>query len=114
MRQTQVVISEKVGITQSSVSDIFSGKKAINERIAGLFEKAYGIRQEWILYGRGSMLTNGTTPRFEPTENEEIKRLHRIIEKQQETISKLTELLNDSCKSFTNVPQNISDISIKH
>lgn len=93
MRQTQMMISEKVGITQSSVSDIFSGKKEVNERIADLFESAYCIRHEWLLFGKGPMLTDGTTPKMELKESDEIKRLHRIIESQQATISKLTELL---------------------
>lgn len=98
LRQTQVMVSEKVGITQSAVSEILSGKKSINSRIADLFEKAYGIRHEWIMYGSGSMLTNGTTPKLELKESEEISRLHRIIESQQATIEKLTELLTQNKK----------------
>lgn len=108
IRQTQIEISKKTGVTQSTVSNLFSGKKKFNVDIAQRFENAYGISSEWLLYGTGNMMVNGETPdipyevrTLSIDEIEERQRLLDIIAEQQKTITRLSKLLQNGHECST-------------
>ena len=48
-------VARRIGITDSSVSTMFSGKSNPSTMTINLICKEFGIRTEWLLYGEGEM-----------------------------------------------------------
>ena len=62
---TQVEFGESLGITQSAISAVESGKVKLTDRLAQLIQSNYNINVEWLRTGEGEMLV-------EPSEDEQL------------------------------------------
>lgn len=62
---TQVEFGESLGITQSAISAVESGKVKLTDRLAQSIQSNYNINVEWLRTGEGEMLV-------EPSEDEQL------------------------------------------
>ena len=62
---TQVEFGESLGITQSAISAVESGKVKLTDRLAQSIQCNYNINVEWLRTGEGEMLV-------EPSEDEQL------------------------------------------
>ena len=62
---TQVEFGESLGITQSAISAVESGKVKLTDRLAQSIQSNYNINVEWLRNGEGEMLV-------EPSEDEQL------------------------------------------
>ena len=62
---TQVEFGESLGITQSAISTVESGKVKLTDRLAQSIQNNYNINVEWLRTGEGEMLV-------EPSEDEQL------------------------------------------
>lgn len=62
---TQVEFGETLGITQSAISAVESGKVKLTDRLAQSIQSNYNINVEWLRTGEGEMLV-------EPSEDEQL------------------------------------------
>ena len=62
---TQVEFGESLGITQSAISAVESGKVKLTDRLAQSIQSTYNINVEWLRTGEGEMLV-------EPSEDEQL------------------------------------------
>lgn len=92
-------IATDIGVTQSTISNILSGKKEISALIAKKLEQCYGIRAEWLLYGNGEMLTSGEfeipveIKRSSIQNANDLSQALDIIKDQQTEIARLTRII---------------------
>jgi plasmid maintenance system antidote protein VapI len=94
---------ERVGSDKSTVSQILNGKRAITKQFVLSVCKAFPfLSEEWIINGTGSMLLDESSSdkndNLNSNNNEKYSLLYnetllRIIESQQKTIEKLTDLV---------------------
>lgn len=62
---TQVEFGESLGITQSAISSVESGKVRLTDRLAQSIQSNYNINAEWLRTGEGEMF-------LEPSEDEQL------------------------------------------
>lgn len=96
---TQDEIAEELGVSQSYVSGLLTGKKGFGKKQAQRFFELWGISPSWLLTGEGEMLKKPykeigeTKNRLLMDEPLDTARLLRIIESQQNTIERLSRML---------------------
>ena len=56
---TQDEIARQLGVSQSYVSALLTGKKAFGKKQAHRFSELYGLSPSWLLTGAGEMLRTG-------------------------------------------------------
>lgn len=71
---TQTEFASELGLTQSTISGIISGKSQLTKITAFLIEKTYGISSEWLLYGTGEMRVSQTEEERQVQESQSILR----------------------------------------
>lgn len=54
---SQAVFAEKIGIKQTSYSDIETGRRELTERNLNLICKEFNVDENWLRNGEGSMFT---------------------------------------------------------
>lgn len=54
---SQAVFAEKIGIKQTSYSDIETGRRELTERNLNLICKEFNVNENWLRNGEGSMFT---------------------------------------------------------
>ena len=103
---TQAEFADKIGVSQQSMSYIFTGKKKAGEKILlGILDNIEGINPLWLFTGKGEMVVGDVHSNYSEKTIEDI-----VSEKVYERISPRLEIIE---RCLANLLHDLKNIDTK-